>query len=136
MENKKEKVLVNFRIPVALKERLEMMADKQDQTLTAFVQKTFRFVAFMDPPFWPAIEHLADIYGLSESHIIQGIVARYLAESEAYKEIHGDAPRMMTEFSRMQSGAPLPMEELIKRLKHEFIRDARVEELLKEPSKE
>ena len=119
--DKDEKVLVNFRIPIVLKERLEKMAKEQGQSLTGFVQDAFHFVAFMDPPFWPTVRNLAEIHNVGESRVVQNIVLRYVAEQMALDEVWGDTPRLQTEWSKTQKGTTLTGKELIERLKNEFV---------------
>jgi len=122
MQNPNEKVLVNFRIPLALKNKLEEAARARGKSLTGFAQEAFHLVANVDPAFWPTITDLADMHGLSESRVVQNIVLRYVAEQLALDEVYGpDTPRLATEFAKTQKGTTLTGMELIERLKAEFV---------------
>ncbi len=122
MQDPNEKVLVNFRIPIELKKRLEEVAKQRGRSLTGFAQEAFHFVANVDAAFWPTITDLAEIHGIGESRVVQNIVLRYVAEQLALDEVYGpDTPRLRTEFAKTQKGTTLTGAELIERLKAEFV---------------
>jgi hypothetical protein len=126
MENLNERVLVNFRIPLGLKQRLEKAAKGRGRSLTGFAIEAFQLAANVDPSFWSTITDIAEIHGLSEARVIQNIVLRYLAEQLALDEVYGpDAPRLPTEFTKTQKGQTLTGIDLIERLKAEFVQEFR-----------
>lgn len=60
--NPNEKVLVNYRIPLGLKEKFDIAARKHGKSATGFVQQIMEFVVFISPEFLEKLMELAQVH--------------------------------------------------------------------------
>lgn len=111
---KKEKVTANFKIPAELRQAAETLAQKRGINLSKIIRQALDLYIHLDAHIWPAIEHMADAYGLPEQKIIRNIVLKYIGEFLAMDEVYGaNDQRIVTEFSRTRKGDTLEGPELI-----------------------
>jgi hypothetical protein len=117
-----ENALVSFQIPLALKRKAEERAEERKVSFSLFMRRAVKLYADFSPAAWEEVERLADAFAIEESRVIENILLRYVAEQEAFEQVHGpDTNRVASEFSRTQKGTTLASRDLIEKLRGEFV---------------
>jgi hypothetical protein len=117
IKNQNKSVMVSFQMPVALREA----ATKRGTTFSQIIRDALILFINLDDPVWPAIQKMAETFGLPESKIARNIILKYIGEMQAKDEFGAKDMRIVKEFSRTQTGDTLEDNELIAEAKNDYL---------------
>ncbi len=80
MQNPNEKIMMNFRIPSYLVEKLKEVARARGKSLTAFAEEAFELCCSFDESFWKIIKGLSDAYDDAPGRIVQNLVLKSIKD--------------------------------------------------------
>jgi hypothetical protein len=122
-EDRAEKIPVNFRFPIGLKEKGEKTAAGLGMNLSVFVRECVEIFSEMeDPGLWTSIFTLSKTHNLSRGVVLRNILAAYHGIKWAQRETCGvDDPQIQTEWAKTQTESTLPAEDICYRVKNEYL---------------
>ncbi len=100
-------VYINIRVPEELKKRADASAKKAGIGFSQFVREALHLYShFSHPAFMQSVRHIAELYGVGESMVIQNVLLRYAAEDIAAEKVFGAEEELpsVPEFRRTRTG--------------------------------
>jgi len=131
MENKavEKKVMVSFQVPVSFKNKIDVGAKEEGLLVSRYIRERLEVGMDFGPKVRAMLNELSKTHGMTESEIVNSILAAYLADLIFLREKYPDSPIVAVEFTKSSRG-PLGEDALLKLLRDDRLRDFRIKELL------
>jgi hypothetical protein len=122
-----------FELEYEFVEIARLRAKECGESLPGLFKRCLEVGVGFKPETWQGLTTLADLFGMSESQIVNVLLMRAMAESEAQREVYGDdAPDLFEDAFMWDGDGPITGETLFENFKRDFtgeLRQKRIREI-------